>query len=61
MRKSLGSLFGGLLVKWERKHPQESELRKTERAEDSIANYFIMFFSLGFLGLIVLIKLFTGL
>lgn len=61
MRSTFDSLLGELLARWTRRNPQESELRKTERAEDSIVNYFIMFFSVGFLCVAVLIKLFTGL
>jgi len=50
-------MLKGLLVRWERRNPQSGELQKREKAEDSIVNYFVMFFSMGFLGLIVLIKL----
>ena len=60
MRTSFDDMLKGLLDRWERRNPQSSELKKREKAEDSIVNYFVMFFSVGMLGLIVLIKLFTG-
>lgn len=44
----------------ELKKPTDSEYKNRENAKDDIVTYFTMFISMGILGIVVLIKLFTN-